>query len=276
MLAVEPWFLYRMRFTLAVSARLCARSSDARLAVLLGAVLLGAGRTHGNREILSTFDATAIALRHRPPPQFLPRRFGNIGLSLAPAEALRRVVRDFCRAGSGILPLGSTATSGALTCFVSGLWLCHTQQNAKDSPRSCGSPLSPLRTLSGEGFTVLPMCKHSMQENHLKSLARCTGRFPQLAHPRSRLTVDMRLTCTHAYHMSKMVQIRNVPEALHRKLKVRAADAGQTLSDYLLAELERLAGRPTRDEMLTRLHGRKRVTLKTPAAVVVRDERESA
>jgi antitoxin FitA len=102
------------------------------------------------------------------------------------------------------------------------------------------------------------------------------GRFSTLAHPPSRLTVDMRLTCTHAYHMSKMVQIRNVPEALHRKLKVRAADAGQTLSDYLLAELERLAARPTRDEMLTRLHGRKRVTLKTPAAVVVREERESA
>ena len=91
-----------------------------------------------------------------------------------------------------------------------------------------------------------------------------------------RVTIDMRLTCTHACHMSKMVQIRNVPEALHRTLKVRAAAAGQTLSDYLLAELERLAARPTRDEMLTRLHGRKRVTLKTPAAVVVREERESA
>ena len=86
----------------------------------------------------------------------------------------------------------------------------------------------------------------------------------------------MRLACTHAYHMSKMVQIRNVPDALHRKLKVRAADSGQTLSDYLLAELERLAARPTRDEMLTRIHSRKRVTLKTPGAVVIREERESA
>jgi plasmid stability protein len=38
--------------------------------------------------------------------------------------------------------------------------------------------------------------------------------------------------------MSKMVQIRNVPDSLHRKLKARAADSGQTLSDYLLAELE--------------------------------------
>lgn len=73
-----------------------------------------------------------------------------------------------------------------------------------------------------------------------------------------------------------MIQIRNVPDALHRTLKRRAADAGQTLSDYLLAELERLAERPTRNEMLARIHGRKRVTLQTPAAVVVRDARESA
>lgn len=90
------------------------------------------------------------------------------------------------------------------------------------------------------------------------------------------LDLDMPTACTHASHMSKMVQIRNVPESLHRKLKVRAADLGQTLSDYLLAELERLAARPTRDEMLTRIHSRKRVTLKTPAAVVIREERESA
>lgn len=76
--------------------------------------------------------------------------------------------------------------------------------------------------------------------------------------------------------MSKMVQVRNVPDVLHRKLKARAADAGQTLSDYLLAELERLAARPTRDEMLARIHGRRRVTLKTPAAVAIRDGRDSA
>lgn len=76
--------------------------------------------------------------------------------------------------------------------------------------------------------------------------------------------------------MSKMVQIRNVPDALHRKLKSRAADAGRTLSDFLLAELERLAARPTREEMLARIHGRRRVTLKTPAAAIIREERESA
>lgn len=92
----------------------------------------------------------------------------------------------------------------------------------------------------------------------------------------NRPSLDMFGACAHAGHMSKMVQIRNVPDALHRKLKSRAADSGQTLSDYLLAELARLAARPTREEMLARIHGRRRVTLKTPAAVVIREERESA
>lgn len=76
--------------------------------------------------------------------------------------------------------------------------------------------------------------------------------------------------------MPKMVQIRNVPDALHRTLKVRAAETGQTLSDYLLTELERLASRPTRDEMLARLHRRTPVALKTRAAAVIREERDSA
>lgn len=73
-----------------------------------------------------------------------------------------------------------------------------------------------------------------------------------------------------------MIQIRNVPDALHRKLKMRAAVAGQSLSDYLLAEIERIAALPTREEMLARIHSRSRVTLKVPAAVVIRQERESA
>ena len=76
--------------------------------------------------------------------------------------------------------------------------------------------------------------------------------------------------------MPKIVQIRNLPDALHRKLKIRAAGSGHTLSDYLLAELERLSARPTREEMLARIHGRKRVTLKTSAAAVIREERYSA
>lgn len=84
----------------------------------------------------------------------------------------------------------------------------------------------------------------------------------------------MRCTCSDASSMAKMVQVRNVPDALHRKLKARAAVAGQSLSDYLLAELERVAARPTREEMLARIHSRTRVRLKTAAAAVIRAERE--
>jgi antitoxin FitA len=53
--------------------------------------------------------------------------------------------------------------------------------------------------------------------------------------------------------MSTMIQIRNVPEALHRKLKSRAALAGMSLSDYLLAELRQLAEWPTPAELRERL-----------------------
>lgn len=74
--------------------------------------------------------------------------------------------------------------------------------------------------------------------------------------------------------MSKMIQVRNVPDALHQRLKARAALAGKTLSDYLLEEIERLAALPSPDEMLARLHARSRTTLSVPAARVVRDERD--
>lgn len=83
-------------------------------------------------------------------------------------------------------------------------------------------------------------------------------------------------TCEHAQNMSKMIQIRNVPDGLHRKLKARAAVAGQSLSDYLLSEIDRIAALPTREEMLARIHSRSRVVLTTPAADVIRGERESA
>lgn len=50
-----------------------------------------------------------------------------------------------------------------------------------------------------------------------------------------------------------MIQIRNVPEALHRRLKVRAATEGLSLSDMLLREIEQFAKRPTTEELRARL-----------------------
>lgn len=85
----------------------------------------------------------------------------------------------------------------------------------------------------------------------------------------------MRFTWAHVLHMSKMVQIRNVPEALHRELKARAARAGMSLSDYLLAILRRAAERATPDEMRARLAGRAPVTPSTSPADAVRAERDA-
>ena len=51
----------------------------------------------------------------------------------------------------------------------------------------------------------------------------------------------MGMTCFHVCNMSGMIQIRNVPDALHRRLKSRAALAGMSLSDYLLNEIRELA-----------------------------------
>jgi hypothetical protein len=74
--------------------------------------------------------------------------------------------------------------------------------------------------------------------------------------------------------MGTMVQIRNVPEALHRQLKSRAALAGMSLSDYLLSELRQLAERPTMDELRERLRARPETAPSVPPAEAVRAERD--
>lgn len=71
-----------------------------------------------------------------------------------------------------------------------------------------------------------------------------------------------------------MTQVRNVPDALHRKLKARAALAGMSLSEYILTELRRSAERPTRQELLERLSSRLAVEPSVPPVVAVREERE--
>ncbi len=75
--------------------------------------------------------------------------------------------------------------------------------------------------------------------------------------------------------MSKMIQLRNVPDALHRKLKARAAMAGMSLSDYLLSEIREIADRPTWSELRERLQRREPVVLTESAAEAVRAERDS-
>jgi plasmid stability protein len=74
--------------------------------------------------------------------------------------------------------------------------------------------------------------------------------------------------------MPTMVQIRNVPDDVHRRLKARAAIAGTTLSEYLLTELRRSLERPTRQEILERLATRKPVRPHPSPAAAVRAERD--
>ena len=75
--------------------------------------------------------------------------------------------------------------------------------------------------------------------------------------------------------MAKLVQIKRVPDAVHRTLKVRAAAAGMTLSDYLLGELTALAERPTMEEIVARLKARGPVGKAFDSAAAVRAERET-
>jgi antitoxin FitA len=74
--------------------------------------------------------------------------------------------------------------------------------------------------------------------------------------------------------MSAMIQIRNVPDTLHRRLKSRAALAGMSLSDYLLSEIREVAARPTLEELRARLERRSAVTPSVAPAEAVRTERD--
>lgn len=85
--------------------------------------------------------------------------------------------------------------------------------------------------------------------------------------------VDMFCTCKYACSMAVMIQVRNVPESLHRSLKARAAMAGMSLSDYLLVELREIAARPTLAEFRERLHTRTPVTVALETGRLVREER---
>jgi len=75
--------------------------------------------------------------------------------------------------------------------------------------------------------------------------------------------------------MSKMIQLRNVPDALHRRLKARAAMLGMSLSDYLISEIKEVAERPTLAEMRKRLHQREPVTADLDTVRILREERDA-
>ncbi len=73
--------------------------------------------------------------------------------------------------------------------------------------------------------------------------------------------------------MSKMIQVRNVPDRLHRELIKRAKARGRTLTDYVQEILEREVMRPAAEEVFERISRRPPVRLGARASELIREER---
>jgi hypothetical protein len=74
--------------------------------------------------------------------------------------------------------------------------------------------------------------------------------------------------------MAKMIQVRNVPDRLHRELVRRARARGETLTQYVETVLEREVQRPLADDVLRRIQSRASVGLERPVADLIREDRE--
>jgi len=85
---------------------------------------------------------------------------------------------------------------------------------------------------------------------------------------RTATVVDMSGARDNVLHMSKMIQIRNVPDEMHRELKTRAALAGMSMSDYIKRELSRKSRKSTIKEIGARSRGRSAGSTLTPKDVV--------
>lgn len=74
--------------------------------------------------------------------------------------------------------------------------------------------------------------------------------------------------------MSKMIQVRNVPDRLHRELTRRAKARGQPLTEYIQDILEREVARPPAPDVFDRIEGRVPVKLDRPTSELIRGERQ--
>lgn len=86
--------------------------------------------------------------------------------------------------------------------------------------------------------------------------------------------LDMSAARVNVEHMSKMIQVRNVPDEMHKVLKMRAAEAGMTLSDYIKRELGHVAGRSKLEEIAARVRARGPSGVRTKTVVeILRESR---
>lgn len=75
--------------------------------------------------------------------------------------------------------------------------------------------------------------------------------------------------------MSTMIQVRNIPDSLQRRLKARAATEGVSMSAYVRRLIERAVERPSRQEVLDRLRALPAVKTDISAAEILREAREA-
>jgi len=87
--------------------------------------------------------------------------------------------------------------------------------------------------------------------------------------------MDMCATCFYTGRMSKMIQVRDVPEDLHRLLKARAAQEGMSLSDFIKRELEHTMAKPSLREWLDMVGHAKPIPSKRSGAQIIRELRDS-
>jgi plasmid stability protein len=73
----------------------------------------------------------------------------------------------------------------------------------------------------------------------------------------------------------KALQVRNVPDDVHSRLKARAAMAGQSLSDFILVELRRIAERPSHEELVARVRSRPPASVVESPEDIIRAERDN-
>lgn len=87
--------------------------------------------------------------------------------------------------------------------------------------------------------------------------------------------IDMSSARVTVENMSKMIQIRNVPDDLHRQLKIRAAAAGMSLSDYIKRELDIRTRKSTIPEIIARREasGRKSTSTTQQLVEIIRETR---
>lgn len=85
----------------------------------------------------------------------------------------------------------------------------------------------------------------------------------------------MNRSCLHEHAMNTVIQIRNVPAVLHRRLKARAAIEGLSMSRYIMREMEKVLDRPSRRELLEAIRAQPEAVLNPSPAEILRAERGS-